>query len=219
MIELAALSRVFETAEGRVVALDNIDFAMASSDFVSLVGPSGAGKSTLLKLLGLLDRPTSGRYVINGLDTADLTEPELARARNEQIGFVFQSAPFVEYLSLVDNVALPGTYGEPIPDARERAAELLGHVGLGHRLTHLPGQLSGGERQRGALARALLRRPALLLADEPTGNLDESNAGRIADLIARFNDDGVGILLVTHDEAMAARAVRRCRLEAGGLAE
>jgi putative ABC transport system ATP-binding protein len=219
MIELSALSRSFDTVEGRVVALAGVDFAMAANDYVSLVGPSGAGKSTLLKLLGLLDRPTSGQYRINGLDTGALTEAELARARNEQIGFVFQGAHFVEHIDLVDNVALPGTYGVPIADARERASVLLERVGLADRRRHLPRQLSGGERQRGALARALLRRPSLLLADEPTGNLDEDNAVRIAELLAEFNAEGVGIVLVTHDRAMAARARRRCRLRGGIIEE
>jgi putative ABC transport system ATP-binding protein len=219
MIELSALSRSFDTVEGRVVALAGVDFAMAANDYVSLVGPSGAGKSTLLKLLGLLDRPTSGQYRINGLDTGALTEAELARARNEQIGFVFQGAHFVEHIDLVDNVALPGTYGVPIADARERASALLERVGLADRRRHLPRQLSGGERQRGALARALLRRPSLLLADEPTGNLDEDNAVRIAELLAEFNAEGVGIVLVTHDREMAARARRRCRLRGGIIEE
>jgi putative ABC transport system ATP-binding protein len=219
MIELAALSRVFDTSEGRVVALEAVDFSMGRQDYVSLVGPSGAGKSTLLKLLGFLDRPTSGSYRLNGIDTTQLEETELARTRNEQIGFVFQSAHFVEHLSLLDNVALPGTYGSPIADAEDRAAGLLARVGLGHRLLHRPAQLSGGERQRGALARALLRRPALLLADEPTGNLDEVNAGRVAELLEEFNAEGFGILLVTHDQQLAARAARRCRLMQGGIEE
>lgn len=219
MIELSALSRVFDTAEGRVVALEGVEFSMRAQDYVSLVGPSGAGKSTLLKLLGFLDRPTSGSYRLNGVDTTSLEEPELARTRNEQIGFVFQSAHFVDHLNLVDNVALPGTYGTPVPHAEDRAVELLTRVGLGHRLLHRPGQLSGGERQRGALARALLRRPSLLLADEPTGNLDEVNAHRVAELLEEFNAEGYGILLVTHDKQLAARAQRCCRLEQGGIEE
>jgi putative ABC transport system ATP-binding protein len=219
MIRLAGLSRTFPTDRGPVVALANVNFEMARSDYVSLIGRSGAGKSTLLRLLGLLDRPTSGTYTIDGIETSAFSEEELAQARNRQIGFVFQSANFVEHLNLLDNVALPGTYGRPMPTARARALELIERVGLAERCSHLPRQLSGGERQRAALARALLRRPALLLADEPTGNLDADNARQIAALLDEFNAEGFSILLVTHDTQMAGRAARRCRLDQGEIWE
>lgn len=217
MIQLESVSRVFDTENGQVAALDNVDFRMSEGDYISLVGSSGAGKSTLLKVLGFLDRPSAGNYSLHGSSTALLDDTALAQLRNRKIGFVFQTAHFVEHLNLLDNVALPCTYGMQCSDGQDRARMLLERVGLGHRLKHRPSQLSGGERQRGVLARALIRQPSLLLADEPTGNLDDENADRVARLLEEFNDEGLAILLVTHDTTLAARASRCFRMQDGGI--
>jgi putative ABC transport system ATP-binding protein len=188
-------------------------------EFVAVVGPSGSGKSTLMHLLGLLDRPTSGSLRVGGRDVADLSEPELARLRNATIGFVFQSFQLLARTSAVDNVALPLVYrGVARRERRRLAAQALQAVGLGHRLDHRPAQLSGGEQQRVAVARALVGDPHLLLADEPTGNLDSRTGTEVMALLESLNAErGVAVVLVTHDLSIADRARRQVHMRDGRI--
>ncbi len=201
--------------------LDQLSVTIAEGDFVAIMGQSGAGKSTLLQLLGCLDAPTSGDYWLNGRRVSQLPEAKLADVRNQCIGFVFQTSHFIDYLDLIDNVALPGFYSADIDhdECRQRAKALLHEVGLGHRLDHKPGELSGGERQRAAIARALFSSPQLILADEPTGNLDEENTQHLVELLTNLNKSGITIILVTHDADVARVAHRRYTLTGGRLAE
>lgn len=223
MLSVAGLGKTYTAppgaAAGAVRVLDNLDLDVGAGEFVAVMGRSGAGKSTLLQILGCLDRPTRGSYRFDGRETAGLDERERARLRNRSIGFVFQASHFVEYLDLLDNVALAGRYDPALSEAaaRRRAAALLARVGLEERVRHRPGELSGGERQRAALARALFKEPRLLLADEPTGNLDEDNLRRLAGILLELNRAGLTVLMVTHDPDMAALAQRRLRLAGGRL--
>lgn len=217
MIVADQLSKSYDQGHRHVDVLQGLSLRVAAGEFVAISGRSGAGKSTLLQLLGCLDNPTSGRYWLAGDEVSELTEAELAKVRNQRIGFVFQTSHFIDYLDLVDNVALHGFYAADYdePACRSRARNLLREVGLGHRLTHKPAELSGGERQRAALARALFGNPNLILADEPTGNLDAENAAVLARIMLDLNRNGITILLVTHDPEMAQIAGRQLRLEDG----
>jgi len=221
MLKVEGLSKVYPHPQAPVEVFRDLDLSVAAGEHVSLMGPSGEGKSTLLQLLGCLDRPSGGRYWLDGGEVTRLADEELARVRNRRIGFVFQSSFFVDYLDLVDNIALPGIYAGQYPAhrCRERAAELLDEVGLGHRLRHRPAALSGGERQRAAIARALFNRPALLLADEPTGNLDAENTAQIMRRLCALGDSGITLVLVTHDESVAGYADRILHLRGGELVE
>ena len=200
-----------------VPALRGVSLTIEEGDYVAIVGPSGSGKSTLMHLLGGLDRPTSGRLLIGGRDVSSLSASELARVRNEVIGFVFQSFHLLARTSARDNVALPLIYrGVRRAERRRRAEDMLALVGLGHRMQHRPNQLSGGEQQRVAIARALVTEPLVLLADEPTGNLDSRSGEAILDLLERLNvERGVAVVVVTHDPAVAARARRRIHMRDG----
>ena len=199
-----------------VPALRGVSFTVAAGDYVAIVGPSGSGKSTLMHLLGGLDRPTSGQLFIGGRDVATLTPHDLARLRNETIGFVFQSFHLLARTSAVDNVALPLVYrGIGARERRRRAAAMLDRVGLAHRVDHRPNQLSGGEQQRVAIARALVTDPKVLLADEPTGNLDTTTGHSVLALLESLNADGVAVVLVTHDRDVAARARRQIVMRDG----
>jgi putative ABC transport system ATP-binding protein len=208
-VEADGLTRRYLLGDNVVEALRGVSLRIEPGDYVAVVGPSGSGKSTLMHLLGGLDRPSSGRLLIGGRDVATLTPNQLAGLRNTAIGFVFQSFHLLGRTSAVDNVALPLVYrGLPARVRRQRAAAMLGQVGLGHRLDHRPNQLSGGEQQRVAIARALVTEPALLLADEPTGNLDTATGQAVLELLERGADSGVAVVLVTHDHEVAARARR-----------
>ena len=211
MIELADVSKVYQTDEGEVRALDHLSLEIKTGEFVAVRGPSGCGKSTLLALVGGLAPPTSGQVVVNGQALNEMSSTERARFRGESIGFVFQMFHLLPYLTVVDNVlvAAPDGKGDAL---RSRANELLATFGLEQRRTHLPSQLSIGERQRVAMARALLNEPKLLLADEPTGNLDEQNAAAVMNWLA-----GGTILLVTHEEQAASYAQRTIALRSGKL--
>jgi putative ABC transport system ATP-binding protein len=197
-----------------------VSIRIEPGDYVAVVGPSGSGKSTLMHLLGALDRPTSGTLRVGGRDVADLDRDELARVRNETIGFVFQAFQLLPRTSAVDNVAMPLVYrGVRRSERRRRAVPALEAVGMGHRLDHTPNQLSGGEQQRVAIARALVGDPQVILADEPTGNLDSVRGGEVMDLLESLNRDrGVALVVVTHDLDLAARAHRQLRMR-DGLAE
>ncbi len=216
MIELDSVTRSFQVGDQWVRALRGVSVTIATGEFVSIMGPSGSGKSTLLNLLGLLDRPDSGLYRIDGLDVTALTEAEAARVRREKIGFVFQFFHLVPRLSAADNVALPMMLAGVQPaERRERVVRLLADVGLTQRASHLPAQLSGGQLQRVAIARAMSMNPSLLLADEPTGNLDRSTGREVLALLEELNRRGTTLIVVTHDQEIGARAGRRIAMEDG----
>ncbi|WP_433648908.1 ABC transporter ATP-binding protein [Micromonospora zamorensis] len=216
-IEAVDVSRTYHLDGVSVEALRGVSLVVQPGDYVALVGPSGSGKSTLMHLLGGLDRPTGGRLVIGGRDVNALAPPEMATLRNETIGFVFQAFHLLPRTSAVENVALPLVYrGVSARQRRERAAAMLGRVGLGHRLDHRPNQMSGGEQQRVAIARALVTEPTVLLADEPTGNLDSVTGAAVLELLERLNaESGVALVMVTHDQEVAARARRRITMRDG----
>jgi putative ABC transport system ATP-binding protein len=201
-----------------VHALDHVDLDINGGEYISIMGPSGSGKSTLLNVIGLLDRPTAGSYELAGRDVATLDDSELAALRQEQIGFIFQSFHLVARMTALENVELPMLLKGIAPKVRhERAAEALGSVGLAPRRGHRPDQLSGGERQRVAIARAIVMRPGVLLADEPTGNLDSKSGAEIIRIIEQLNKDGLALLVVTHDAALGARATREIKMADGKI--
>jgi putative ABC transport system ATP-binding protein len=209
VIEARALARAYPFGQDAVVALRSVDLTVWPGESVAIMGASGSGKSTLLHLLGLLDRPTSGAYLLAGVDTATLSDDRLAELRNRAIGFVFQSFNLVAGESALDNVAAPLVYrGVRRAERLRRAAAALEGVGLGGRTGHDPSRLSGGERQRVAIARALVTEPTLLLADEPTGNLDSASGAEVLALVEELHGTGLTVVLVTHDQAVAGRAQR-----------
>jgi len=217
-IELRAVSRTYAMGDAQVRAVDQVSFAIPRGDFAALLGPSGSGKSTLLNLIAGLDRPSAGSILVNDRDLASMDSSELARYRRSTVGMIFQSFNLVPSMTLAENVELPMRFAEVERTQRaSRARELLARVGLGRRADHRPAELSGGEQQRGAIARALVNRPSLLLADEPTGNLDSRTGQEIMDLIAELNSTlGVTIVMVTHEQTLADRFARRALHMADG---
>ncbi|WGD37110.1 ABC transporter ATP-binding protein [Lysinibacter sp. HNR] len=219
VVEFVSVARSFP-GPPTVHALHATDLIINTGDYLSIVGPSGSGKSTMLNLLGLLDRPTSGDYLLNGELTSTLTEDERAHLRGTTIGFVFQSFHLMPRRSVLDNVILATMYsGLPRSEREPRAVEALERVNLSHRLNFLPGNLSGGERQRVAVARAVVTGPRLLLADEPTGNLDHTNSREVMNLFDELHADGLNLVVITHDTAVAERAARQVRITHGTLRE
>ncbi|WP_221032487.1 ABC transporter ATP-binding protein [Actomonas aquatica] len=209
LIKLEGVTKVFLTDEVETHALSGIHMEINQGEYVSIAGPSGCGKSTLLSILGLLDTPTDGTYLLNSRPVQGLSLPERARIRNREIGFIFQSFNLIGDLTVYENVELPLTYrGMPSAERKERVLEALEKVGMGHRAKHLPSQLSGGQQQRVAVARALAGHPAVLLADEPTGNLDSKNGEAVMDLLAELHQGGATIVMVTHDARFARNADR-----------
>ena len=212
LIEIRELSKVYGEEEAAIYALDGVDVQVAKGEFVAIMGPSGSGKSTLMNILGCLDRPTRGEYILEGHEVSQLSKNELAEVRNQKLGFIFQSFHLLPRLSALANVMLPMLYNpvEDISDedAKSRAIASLESVGLGTRLHHHPNQLSGGQQQRVAIARALVNHPPLILADEPTGNLDSKSSVEIMDILHKLHDDGVTIVMVTHEHDIAAHAER-----------
>jgi putative ABC transport system ATP-binding protein len=220
MIRLENVTRVYPMGQAQVQALAGVSLDIAEGSFVALMGPSGSGKSTLLHILGLLDRPTSGRYLLFGQDVGTLDEQARTRLRRESIGFVFQFFHLLPRLSALANVELPMLFaGIPKALRRKRATAALEAVGLGERALHRPDQLSGGERQRVAIARAVVMGPRLLLADEPTGNLDRASAREVMELVVGLHRKGLTVVLVTHDPDIAAYAQRVVRMADGRLVE
>ena len=219
MIELEKLTKRFRAGDIETTALDAIDLQIEAGEYVAITGPSGCGKSTLLHLIGCVDAPTSGSIVFEDRDVQSLGETARSRIRLTRIGFVFQRFFLLPMLTAGENIELPqAEAGVPAAARRARTAELLEYVGLANRADHLPSQLSGGEMQRTAIARALANRPALLVADEPTGELDEETGEHVAALFDRVHADGTAILMVTHNAALAARATRRYAMKNGMLA-
>ncbi|MDP2170416.1 MAG: ABC transporter ATP-binding protein [Rhodocyclaceae bacterium] len=216
LIELTGIERVFTLGDSEVHALHALDLTLESGEYVAIMGPSGSGKSTLLNLIGLLDRPNAGTYRFEGRDVTTLSADEQARVRRERIGFVFQSFHLVPRLTAAENITLPLMLAgiEPAERAR-RVKQALADFGLADRAEHRPDQLSGGQRQRVAIARATIMRPALILADEPTGNLDRATGEEVMRLLEVLNANGVTLVVVTHDAALGARARRQISMEDG----
>jgi len=216
MVELDGVSKIHGEGARVVNALTDVSLRVDAGEFVAIVGPSGSGKSTLLQIIGCLDVPTRGRCVIDGTDVSTLDDAALSRLRNAHVGFVFQSFNLVARTTALENVELPMCYGPGRPE-RQVARAALDRVAMGPRADHYPNELSGGEQQRVAIARALVRKPALLIADEPTGNLDAATGDQILDLFAELNREGLTILLVTHDPRVAERADRIVSLADGRI--
>jgi putative ABC transport system ATP-binding protein len=203
------IDKVYGEGDAQVHALNDVCLTVNRGDYLAVMGTSGSGKSTAMNILGCLDRPTSGRYWLNGVEVDGLSDDALADIRNRQLGFVFQQFHLLPQFTAMENVMLPMIYsGVPAPERRLRAAEVLRRVGLGHRLDNRPNQLSGGQQQRVAIARAIINRPSLLLADEPTGALDSQTTTEVLNLFAELNQEGITILLVTHEVDVGARAQR-----------
>jgi putative ABC transport system ATP-binding protein len=220
MIELDGVYRTYAMGDQTLHALNDVSEAIEAGDYLAVVGPSGSGKSTLLNVLGCLDRPSRGVYRLNGEDVGALSEEELSSIRRHKIGFVFQSFHLIPRLDAAENVAFPMVFaGVPRAERRERVAAALGTVGLEERARHRPAELSGGEQQRVAIARATVMRPQVLLADEPTGNLDSSSGRHVMDVLEGMNADGLTLIVVTHDPAMASRANRALVMEDGRVVQ
>jgi putative ABC transport system ATP-binding protein len=220
MMRLERLCRNFQVGDEVVHALDHVDLEIQPGEYISIMGPSGSGKSTLLNILGLLDRPTSGTYQLDGSDVSGLDDNTLTEQRQEHIGFIFQSFHLIPRLSALENVELPMLLaGAPVTARRERAREILDSVGLASRLHHRPDQLSGGERQRVAIGRAIIMKPGVLLADEPTGNLDSHSSGEVIEIIEELNRGGISLLVVTHDPDIGGRAQRHLLLRDGRISK
>jgi putative ABC transport system ATP-binding protein len=216
VIDIQQLTKTYIMGQTQVHALRGVDLQIQTNEYVALMGPSGSGKSTLMNLLGCLDTPTSGSYRLDGRDVSTMDDAELAAIRNEKIGFVFQTFNLLPRQTTLENVALPLVYaGQSRRERQERAAEVLESVGLGDRLDHRPNELSGGQRQRVAIARALVNRPAIILADEPTGNLDTKTSIEIMEIFEEIQNRGNTVILVTHEPDIAEHAHRIVRLRDG----
>lgn len=218
MIEINNLSKVFRTSEVETVALNQVNLHVDKGEFVAIMGPSGCGKSTLLNILGLLDNPTEGSYQLLGQEVADLREKDRTRVRKGKIGFVFQSFNLIDELNVFENVELPLTYlGMKAAERKQRVHDILKRMAISHRAQHFPQQLSGGQQQRVAIARAVVTNPKLILADEPTGNLDSKNGAEVMSLLTELNGEGTTIIMVTHSQHDASFAHRTVHLFDGSI--
>ncbi|TYP52499.1 putative ABC transport system ATP-binding protein [Thermosediminibacter litoriperuensis] len=218
VIELIGVSKVYGKGKNQVPVLDDINLKVDEGEFVAVLGPSGSGKTTLMNILGLIDTPTSGSYIFEGKPVSELKDRELAKIRNRKIGFVFQSFNLIPDLDALENVELPLIYAGVKPAERQtRAAELLDLVGLSDRTRHRPSEMSGGQQQRVAIARALAADPPLILADEPTGNLDSRSGAEVMNILESLNGSGKTVILITHDREIAARAKRKIEIRDGKI--
>ena len=220
MIKVENLSKSFRTEEVETIAFNGVSFEVKDGEFVAIMGPSGCGKSTLLNILGLLDNPTGGKYWLDGNEVSALKEKDRTDVRKGQIGFVFQSFNLIDELNVEENIELPLTYMNiPAKERRQRVQEIMKRMAINHRAKHFPHQLSGGQQQRVAIARAVVFGPKIILADEPTGNLDSKNGIEVMKLLAELNNDGTTIIMVTHSERDASMAQRVIRLFDGKIVE
>ena len=220
IIKLQSITKIYRTTEVETVALENVNLEVKEGEFISVMGPSGCGKSTLLNLMGLLDTPNEGKVFIDNTETTHMKDGQMAEFRNKTLGFVFQSFHLINSLNVLDNVELPLLYRKSSTKSRrEMAKEVLEKVGLSHRLKHFPTQLSGGQCQRVAIARAIIGNPKILLADEPTGNLDSKMGSEIIELLFKLNNEGTTIVMVTHDEHIAESTKRIIRFFDGRRVE
>lgn len=220
MIDLKNIYKIYKMGENEVYALNDVSLHIDDKEFVSIIGPSGSGKSTLMNMLGCLDVPTKGTYILDGYDVGSKTDDELAEIRNEKIGFVFQGFNLLPKLTAIENVELPLIYqGVSAKERRERAKRALESVGLGERVNHKPTELSGGQQQRVAIARALVTNPPIILGDEPTGNLDSKSGKEVMEIFKELHKKGNTIILITHDKDVAAQAERVVRIQDGKLSE
>ena len=220
MIQLENIHRYFQVGEQSVYALNDITIAINKGEYVSVMGPSGSGKSTLLNVIALLDKPSSGRYLLNKLDVTQRTDDELAKVRRENIGFVFQFFHVIPRLTAAENIEMPMILaGIEVKERKQRVAQALASVNLQDRASHRPDQLSGGQLQRVAIARAMIMQPEILLADEPTGNLDSKSGMEIIELLEGLNQQGVTLMIITHDQTVGNRALRKIRIVDGQIAK
>ncbi len=218
LIEIRDMYKIYNPGENEVRALDGINLTVEHGEFLAIVGQSGSGKSTLMNMLGLLDVPTSGKYLLNGQDVDGLTDDELSEIRNKEIGFIFQGFNLITSLTAVENVELPLVYrGMKKEERNQLAIDALNRVGLSHRLDHLPKQMSGGQQQRVAIARAVAARPPIILADEPTGNLDSHSGVEVMKILHELHEEGRTIILITHDNDIANEAQRVIRIQDGQI--
>lgn len=219
LVTLQNISKVYQKGSEKIYALNEVSMEVQKGEFVAVMGPSGSGKSTLLYMIGLMEKPTSGLYLLNNQDISRLDDDQMSKMRNKWFGFVFQSFNLFPQLNVLENIEVPMVYaGVPFSKRRKRAREVAEMVGLSHRLKHLPGELSGGELQRTAIARALSNNPDVLLADEPTGNLDMNSAKQIVNILCELNKKGVTVILVTHNVEVGRAAERRIELKDGRIA-
>lgn len=219
VIELQGVEKHYRMGDLWVKVLQGIDLSIYPGEYISILGPSGCGKSTMLNILGCLDQPTVGTYLLDGIDVSKLEDDDLSKVRGKKLGFIFQSYNLIQQLTVIENIEVPMYYqGVPEKEAREIAIDLARRVGLGKRLDHRPTQLSGGQQQRVAIARALSNDPAVILADEATGNLDSKSGSDILEIFDQLNADGKTLVMITHDEGMADRTSRTIRLKDGAVA-
>ena len=219
VIELRGVEKHYQMGDTLVKALQGVDLKIFPGDYISILGPSGCGKSTMLNILGCLDQPSVGQYLLDGLDVSKLSDDDLSQVRGKKLGFIFQSYNLIQQLTVVENIEVPLYYqGVSEKESREIAVELATRVGLGKRLDQRPTELSGGQQQRVAIARALSNNPSVILADEATGNLDSKSGGDILEIFDRLNAEGKTLILITHDEAMSQRTSRTIRLKDGEIA-
>lgn len=218
LIEIKDMYKIYNPGENEVRAIDGVNLTIEHGEFVAIIGQSGSGKSTLMNMLGLLDVPTSGKYILNGKDVDGLTDDELSEIRNKEIGFIFQGFNLITSLTAVENVELPLVYRGMKKEERNRlAVDALNRVGLSHRLEHLPKQMSGGQQQRVAIARAVAARPPIILADEPTGNLDSHSGVEVMKILHELHEEGRTVILITHDNDIADEAQRVIRIQDGQI--